>query len=65
MYRILYRFLASLARLTVRSGRSKDLEIVVLRHHSRCCAGTDAAMCVGVEVHSFDIAQILYNGFIG
>ena len=32
MYRILYRFLASLARLTVRSGRSKDLEIIVLRH---------------------------------
>ena len=32
MYRIVYRFLASLARLTVRSGRSKDLEIIVLRH---------------------------------
>ena len=32
MYRILYRFLASLARLTVRSRRSKDLEIIVLRH---------------------------------
>ena len=30
--RILYRFLASLARLTVRSGRSNDLEIIVLRH---------------------------------
>ena len=28
----MYRFLASLARLTVRSGRSKDLEIIVLRH---------------------------------
>ena len=32
MYRISYRFLASLARLTVRSSRSKDLEIIVLRH---------------------------------
>ena len=32
MCRILYRFLASLARLAVRSGRSKDLEIIVLRH---------------------------------
>ena len=32
MYRILYRFLASLARLSVRSGRSKDIEIIVLRH---------------------------------
>ncbi|MCP3911613.1 MAG: hypothetical protein GY713_11720 [Actinomycetia bacterium] len=32
MYRILYRFLASLARLAVRSGRSKDIEIITLRH---------------------------------
>ena len=32
MSRILYRLLASLARLAVRSGRSKDLEIIVLRH---------------------------------
>jgi hypothetical protein len=30
--RILYRFIATMARLAVRSGRSKDLEIVVLRH---------------------------------
>ncbi len=32
MFRILYRFLASMTRLAVRSGRSKDLEIIVLRH---------------------------------
>ena len=32
MCRILYRFLALLARLAVRSGGSKDLEIIVLRH---------------------------------
>ncbi len=32
VYRILYRFLSGLARLAVRSGRSKDLEIIVLRH---------------------------------
>ena len=32
MFRILYRFLTSLARLAVRSGRSKDLEVIVLRH---------------------------------
>ncbi len=32
MFRNLYRFLASIAGLAVRSGRSKDLEIVVLRH---------------------------------
>ena len=32
MCRVLYRLLVSLARLAVRSGRSKDLEIIVLRH---------------------------------
>lgn len=32
VFRILYRFLAALARLAARSGRSKDLEIIVLRH---------------------------------
>ena len=32
MYRILYRFLASLVRLAVRSGCFKDMEIMVLRH---------------------------------
>ena len=32
MCRVLYRFLVSLARLAVRSGRSKDLKIIVLRH---------------------------------
>ena len=32
MCRILYRLLVSLARLAVRLGRSKDLEIIVLRH---------------------------------
>ena len=30
--RLLYRLIAALARLAVRSGRSKDLEIIVLRH---------------------------------
>jgi putative transposase len=30
--RILYRLIAMLARLAFRSGRSKDLEIIVLRH---------------------------------
>ncbi len=29
---LLYRLIATLARLAVRSGRSKDLEIIVLRH---------------------------------
>jgi transposase InsO family protein len=32
MNRILYRLVVSLARLAVRTGRSKDLEIIVLRH---------------------------------
>ncbi len=32
MSRILYHLIAALTRLAVRSGRSKDLEIIVLRH---------------------------------
>ncbi len=32
MFRILYRLIAMLTRLAVRSDRSKDLEIIVLRH---------------------------------
>ena len=32
MCRVLYRLLVLLARLAVRSGRSKNLEIIVLRH---------------------------------
>ena len=32
MFRILYQFLTMITRLAVRSGRSKDLEIIVLRH---------------------------------
>ena len=34
MCRVLYRLLVSLARLAVRSGRSKVLEIIVLHHNS-------------------------------
>jgi hypothetical protein len=34
VYRILYRLLAGLACLAVRSERSKDLEIIVLRHEN-------------------------------
>ena len=34
MFRILYRFLSDLARLTVRSGRSKDLELIGLPHRN-------------------------------
>ena len=32
MHRILYRLIDALARFAVRTGRSKDLEIIVLRH---------------------------------
>ena len=32
MSRILYRLIAGLARLAVRSGWSKDLELIVVRH---------------------------------
>ena len=34
VFRILYRVLTGLARLAVRSGRSKDLEVIVLRHQN-------------------------------
>ena len=32
MHRILYRLLATIVALLARSGRDKDIEIVVLRH---------------------------------
>jgi len=32
VFSVVYRFLAALAVLAVRSGRSKELEITVLRH---------------------------------
>jgi putative transposase len=32
VYRIFYRLITEVARLAVRSGRAKDLEIIVLRH---------------------------------
>jgi hypothetical protein len=34
VFRILYRFLSQLAGLAVRSGRWKDLQIIVLRHEN-------------------------------
>jgi len=34
VFRLLCRFLAHLARLAVRSGRSRDLQIIVLRHEN-------------------------------
>ncbi|NNF53244.1 MAG: hypothetical protein HKN03_02260 [Acidimicrobiales bacterium] len=34
VFRTLYSFFSSPARLAVRSGRSKDLEIIVLRHEN-------------------------------
>lgn len=40
MHRILYGSIASLARLAVRSGRSTDIEIIVLRQHSPRPAGS-------------------------
>lgn len=45
MSRLLYRFLAQLARLAVRSGRSKNLQIIVLRYENtilRCQVGRPA-----------------------
>ena len=60
MCRILYRLLVSLARLAVHSGRSKVLEIIVLRHLlgrlacavSRVCASNAARMVRSVDVES-------------
>jgi transposase InsO family protein len=34
VFRILYRLVSALAQLAVRSGRSKDLELIVLRHQN-------------------------------
>ena len=34
VFRLIYGFLAGLARLAVRSGRWKDLQIIVLRHEN-------------------------------
>ena len=34
VFRILYRLLTSLIRLAVRSGRSKNLELIVVRHQN-------------------------------
>lgn len=46
MLRILYCFLASLARLAVRSGRSKDLELIVLRHQLAMLGRRDASSAI-------------------
>ena len=44
MFRLCYRLLAGLAALAVRSGRSKDLEIVVLRHQIAALRRTTKAV---------------------
>ena len=61
MFRILYCFLASMARLAVRSGRSKDLEIIVLRHQVGVLGRRDAASVITDDDRSLlgGIAQAL------
>ncbi len=61
MLRILYCFLASMARLAVRSGRSKDLEIVVLRHQLAVLGRRDGAHVITDDDRSLlgPIAQAL------
>ena len=55
MYRILYRLLASPARLAVRSGRSKDLEIIVLRHQLASTLDPDKLASVARAVANLDV----------
>ena len=63
VFRILYRFLAPLAQLFVRSGRSKDLEIIVLRRQLQVlrrqidrppppCAASSTTTSIGHTAHS-------------
>jgi len=61
MFRILYRFLASMARLAVRSGRSKELEIIVLRHQLAVLRRRDAGPVITDDDRSLlgAIAQAL------
>jgi putative transposase len=61
MFRILYRFLTSIARLAVRSGRSKDLEIIVLRHQLAVLGRRDARPAITDDDRSLlgAIAQAL------
>ena len=60
MFRILYQFLT---RLAVRSGRSKDLEIIVLRHQLSSSALTDRNGPDDAPVVSPDGKKIAYLGF--
>ncbi len=61
MFCILYRFLASMAGLAVRSGRSKDLEIIVLRHQLAVLGRRDARPAISDDDRSLlgAIAQAL------
>ena len=61
MFRILYCFLASMARLAIRSGRSKDLEIIVLRHQLAVLGRRDARPAITDDDRSLlsAIAQAL------
>jgi len=61
MLRILYRFLASMTRLADRSGRSKDLEIIGLRHQLAVLGRRDTRPAISDDDRSLlgAIAQAL------
>ena len=61
MCRVLYRLLVSLARLVVRSGRSKDLEIIVLRHQGIEPAGGVPGWVLAATDRPYSVAVAHYR----
>ena len=63
--RVLYHLIAGLARLAVRSGRAKDLEIIVLRHQLAVLGRNASRPAVTDDDRSLlaAVAQALPPGF--
>jgi hypothetical protein len=58
MHRASYRFLALMARLAVCSGRSKDLEVIVLRHQLAVLGRRDARSAITDDDRSLWVPDI-------